>query len=36
VSGVGKLGDRLLILLDADRLMSGPEERMIGGTVAQA
>lgn len=29
VSGVGKLGDRLLILLDADRLMSGSEERTI-------
>lgn len=30
VAGVGKLGDRLLILLDADRLMSGLEERMVG------
>jgi purine-binding chemotaxis protein CheW len=36
VSGVGKLGDRLLILLDADRLMSGPEEGMISNVVAQA
>ena len=36
VSGVGKLGDRLLILLDADRLMSGSGEGMIGTTVAQA
>jgi purine-binding chemotaxis protein CheW len=35
VSGVGKLGDRLLILLDADRLMSGTEDGMIGA-VAQA
>ncbi len=26
VAGVGKLGDRLLILLDADRLMDGPEQ----------
>jgi purine-binding chemotaxis protein CheW len=30
VAGVGKVGDRLLILLDADRLMSGPEREMIG------
>ncbi len=36
VSGVGKLGDRLLILLDANRLMSGSGEGMIGTTVAQA
>jgi purine-binding chemotaxis protein CheW len=35
VAGVGKLGDRLLILLDADRLMSS-EEGIIGGAVAQA
>jgi purine-binding chemotaxis protein CheW len=36
VAGVGKLGDRLLILLDADRLMSGPEQAMTGTAVAQA
>ena len=36
VSGVGKLGDRLLILLDADRLMSGSEEGMMGTATAQA
>ncbi len=36
VSGVGKLGDRLLILLDADRLFSGSEEGMMGTAVAQA
>ncbi len=30
VSGVGKLGDRLLILLDADRLMDGSEQIMSG------
>jgi purine-binding chemotaxis protein CheW len=36
VSGVGKLGDRLLILLDADRLMSGDEEGMIGAAVMPA
>ncbi|MGD0570040.1 MAG: chemotaxis protein CheW [Candidatus Sulfotelmatobacter sp.] len=36
VSGVGKLGDRLLILLDADRLFSGLEEGMMGGAVAEA
>jgi purine-binding chemotaxis protein CheW len=36
VSGVGKFGDRLLILLDPDRLMSGSEEEMIGTAVAQA
>jgi len=36
VSGVGKVGDRLLILLDADRLMSGTEERMIGTAAAPA
>jgi purine-binding chemotaxis protein CheW len=28
VAGVGKLGDRLLILLDADRLMSGSEHTL--------
>jgi purine-binding chemotaxis protein CheW len=32
VSGVGKLSDRLLILLDADRLMSGSEEGVIAAT----
>lgn len=36
VSGVGKLGDRLLILLDADRLMSGSEEAMMGAAGAVA
>jgi purine-binding chemotaxis protein CheW len=36
VSGVGKLGDRLLILLDADRLMSGSEEGLIGAAGAVA
>lgn len=36
VAGVGKLGDRLLILLDADRLMSGSDDGMISGAVAQA
>jgi purine-binding chemotaxis protein CheW len=35
VSGVGKLGDRLLIVLDADRLMSGPEEGMMSNAIAQ-
>jgi len=35
VSGVGKLGDRLLILLDADRLMSGAEERIAGTATPQ-
>jgi purine-binding chemotaxis protein CheW len=34
VAGVGKVGDRLLILLDADRLMSGPEQEMIGAAAA--
>ena len=28
VAGVGRLGDRLLILLDADRLLSGSEQQM--------
>lgn len=36
VSGVGKFGDRLLILLDADRLMSSSEDGLIGDAVAQA
>jgi purine-binding chemotaxis protein CheW len=36
VSGVGKIGDRLLILLDTDRLISSSEGQMIGTTVAQA
>jgi len=36
VAGVGKVGDRLLILLDADRLMSGAEQEVIGTTTAQA
>jgi purine-binding chemotaxis protein CheW len=36
VAGVGKVGDRLLILLDADRLMSGSEEDIIGAAVAEA
>jgi purine-binding chemotaxis protein CheW len=35
VSGVGKLGDRLLILLDADRLMSGAEERIAATATPQ-
>lgn len=32
VSGVGKLDDRLLILLNLDRLLSGAEKRMIEST----
>ena len=32
VAGVGKVGDRLLILLDADRLMSGAEQEVIETT----
>lgn len=36
VAGVGKLGDRLLILLDADRLMAGTEQGMTGTAAAQA
>jgi purine-binding chemotaxis protein CheW len=36
VAGVGKVGDRLLILLDADRLMSGTEREMIGTGATQA
>jgi purine-binding chemotaxis protein CheW len=35
VSGVGKLNDRLLILLDVDRLMSESEESLAAG-VGQA
>lgn len=34
VAGVGKIGDRLLILLDADRLMSSSEEADIAATSA--
>ena len=30
ISGVGKLEDRLLILLDLDRLLSGDEQNMLG------
>ncbi len=30
ISGVGKLADRLLILLDLDRLLSGEEVNMLG------
>jgi purine-binding chemotaxis protein CheW len=36
VAGVGKVGDRLLILLDADRLMSGAEQEVIETSTAQA
>jgi len=36
VSGVGKVGDRLLILLDADRLMGGSADGMTGTAVGQA
>jgi purine-binding chemotaxis protein CheW len=39
VSGVGKIDDRLLILLDADRLMTDSEEgkeEMIGAAIAQS
>jgi purine-binding chemotaxis protein CheW len=36
VSGVGKLGDRLLIVLDADRLMAGSEEGLMVGAAAHA
>jgi len=35
VAGIGKFGDRLFILLDADRLMS-PEERSISAATAHA
>jgi purine-binding chemotaxis protein CheW len=30
ISGVGKLADRLLILLDLDRLLSGEEQHQLG------
>ena len=36
VAGVGKVGDRFLILLDADRLMSGSEQEMMGTAATQA
>ena|ERR1700686_1808557 len=36
VSGVGKVGDRLLILLDADRLMGGSADGTMGTAAAQA
>jgi purine-binding chemotaxis protein CheW len=36
VSGVGKFGERLLIVLDADRLMSNSEEKMVEAVAAQA
>jgi purine-binding chemotaxis protein CheW len=36
VSGVGKLGDRLLILLDTDRLLSNPEQEMTSTAAAGA
>ena len=36
VSGVGKLGDRLLILLDTDRLMTETEPEMLSAAAAQA
>jgi purine-binding chemotaxis protein CheW len=36
VAGVGKLGDRLLILLDTDRLLSGPEQENTSTAAAQA
>jgi purine-binding chemotaxis protein CheW len=36
VSGVGKLGDRLLILLDTDRLMTEAEPEMLSAAAAQA
>jgi purine-binding chemotaxis protein CheW len=36
VAGVGKVGERLLILLDTDRLMSTTEQGMIGEAVTQA
>ena len=35
VAGVGKVGDRLLILLDTDRLMSGTEQQMMGADRTQ-
>jgi purine-binding chemotaxis protein CheW len=36
VSGVGKFGERLLIILDAGRLMSNSEEKMVEAVAAQA
>ncbi len=36
VAGVGKLDDRLLILLDADRLLSGSEQQMTSTATAGA
>jgi len=36
VAGVGKIGDRLLILLDTDRLMSGSEQEVLGTAVTPA
>jgi purine-binding chemotaxis protein CheW len=36
VSGVGKLGDRLLILLDADRIMAGSEDGLMVSAAAHA
>jgi purine-binding chemotaxis protein CheW len=36
VSGVGKLGDRLLILIDTDRLMTPAEPEMLSAAAAQA
>jgi purine-binding chemotaxis protein CheW len=36
VSGVGKLGDRLLILLDAERLMAGSKDQMAAAAAAQS
>ena len=35
VSGVGKLGDRLLILLDTNRLMTGTEPEILHAAAAQ-
>jgi purine-binding chemotaxis protein CheW len=36
VAGVGKLGNRLLILLDTDRLLSGPEQETASAVAAHA
>jgi purine-binding chemotaxis protein CheW len=36
VSGVAKLGDRLLILLDTERLLSEPEPELLTAAAAQA
>lgn len=36
VAGVGKLGERLLILLDTDRLLSGSEQQMTSTAAAGA